>query len=87
MKGNVEERAISLGNFIVENKTTVRHAAKAFGVSKSTVHKDVSDRLKKLNPALCREVKKVLEINKQERQIRGGLATRHKYQVLKEEEE
>ena len=64
MKGNVEERAISLGNFIVENKTTVRHAAKAFGVSKSTVHKDVSDRLKKLNPALCRAVKKVLEINK-----------------------
>ena len=61
-------------------------AAKAFGVSKSTVHKDVSDRLKKLNPALCREVKKVLEINKQERHIRGGLATRHKYQVLKEEE-
>ena len=79
MKGNVEERAISLGNFIVENKTTVRHAAKAFGVSKSTVHKDVTCRLKRLNPQLYRQVQQVLGANKAERHLRGGAATRLKY--------
>ncbi len=79
MKGIVEERAVELGEYIVDNKTTVRAAAKEFGISKSTVHMDVSQRLKSLNPQLFREVREVLEINKAQRHIRGGLATREKY--------
>ena len=75
----VEERAAMLGEYIVENKTTVRAAAKAFGISKSTVHMDVSQRLKRYDPQLYSQVKKVLEINKAERHIRGGLATKEKY--------
>ena len=74
-----EDRAIILGEYILEQKATVRAAAKKFHVSKSTVHKDVSDRLKVLNPQLYREVRQVLEINKAERHLRGGLATREKY--------
>lgn len=79
MKGIVEERAVELGAYIVENKTTVRDAAKKFGVSKSTVHTDVSRRLKRLNPALYNEVRSVLDVNKAQRHIRGGIATREKY--------
>ncbi len=79
MKGIVEERAIELGNYILENKTTVRGAAKKFGISKSTVHKDVSERLRSVNPQLYCQVRKILEINKAQRHIRGGLATRRKY--------
>ena len=79
MKGIVEERPVELGEYIIENKATVRKAAKKFGVSKSTVHKDVSERLKRVNPRLYREVKDILEINKAQRHIRGGLATRMKY--------
>lgn len=79
MKGIVEERAAMLGQYIIENKGTVRLAAKKFGISKSTVHKDVSQRLKYINPALYRQVKQILEINKSERHIRGGLATKNKY--------
>lgn len=79
MKGIVEERAIELGEYIIESKTTVRKAAKKFGVSKSTVHKDVAERLKYVDPQLYKEVKSVLEINKAQRHIRGGLATRKKY--------
>lgn len=79
MKGIVEERAVELGEYIIAHHTTVRGAAKEFGVSKSTVHKDVSERLKKLNPQLYIEVKHVLDVNKAERHIRGGLATRKKY--------
>lgn len=79
MKGIVEERAVELGEYILENRTTVRGAAKKFGISKSTVHKDVSERLKRVNPRLYREVKDILEINKAQRHIRGGLATRMKY--------
>lgn len=79
MKGIVEERAVELGEYIIEHKATVRGAAKKFGISKSTVHKDVSERLKKLNPQLYGEVKTVLEVNKAQRHIRGGLATRRKY--------
>ena len=75
----VEERAAMLGEYIVENKTTVRAAAKAFGISKSTVHMDVAERLKKVNPYLYKEVRKVLDVNKEERHIRGGLATKEKY--------
>ena len=79
MKTIVEERAIELGEYIVENNTTVRAAAKKFGVSKSTVHSDVSERLKKSSPSLYIEVRKVLDDNKAQRHIRGGQATKEKY--------
>ncbi|MBE5712818.1 MAG: sporulation transcriptional regulator SpoIIID, partial [Ruminococcaceae bacterium] len=79
MKGFVEQRAVELGEYIIQSKATVRKTAKKFGISKSTVHKDVSERLKKVNPQLYREVKSVLEINKAQRHIRGGMATRRKY--------
>ncbi len=83
MKGIVEERAAMLGEYIIESKATVRKAAKKFGVSKSTVHKDVSERLKYIDPKLYKEVKTVLEINKAQRHIRGGIATRNKYKRSK----
>lgn len=79
----VEERAVELGEYILQNNATVRVAAKKFGVSKSTVHKDVSERLKYVNPQLYREVKSVLEVNKAQRHIRGGMATKKKYESLK----
>ena len=79
MKGYIEERAIELASYIIENKATVRQAAKQFGISKSTVHKDVTERLCHINPALATEARKVLDVNKSERHIRGGLATREKY--------
>ena len=79
MKGIVEERAVEIGEYIIENKATVRKAAKKFGVSKSTVHKDVAQRLKYVDPQLYKEVKNVLEVNKAQRHIRGGMATRMKY--------
>ncbi len=79
MKGIVEERAVELAVYIIENQTTVRAAAKKFGVSKSTVHMDVSTRLKKLNPALYNDVRKILDVNKAERHIRGGMATKQKF--------
>lgn len=84
MKGIVEERAIELGEYIIESKATVRKAAKKFGVSKSTVHKDVSERLKYVDPKLYKEVKTVLEINKAQRHIRGGMATKNKYRHTEE---
>lgn len=80
MKGAVEERAIELGEYIRENQATVRAAAKKFHISKSTVHKDVSDRLQSINPQLYHEVRQILDINKAQRHIRGGIATRRKYQ-------
>ena len=76
---NVFERAVSIGNYVVETKATVRGAAKKFKVSKSTVHKDITDRLKIEDPVLQKEVAKVLKLNKQERHLRGGEATRRKY--------
>lgn len=79
MKGNIEERAVRLAEYIIQHKTTVRAAAKAFGVSKSTVHKDVRERLPGLNRPLYLQVRAVLEENKAERHIRGGRATREKY--------
>lgn len=79
MKDIVEERAIELGEYIVENKATVRAAAKQFGVSKSTVHMDVSKRLERVNPQLFVKVRQVLDVNKAQRHIRGGIATREKY--------
>lgn len=83
MKYTVEDRAVELGEYIVENNATVRAAAKQFGVSKSTVHMDVSERLKKANPVLFKEVRHVLDVNKSERHIRGGKATKEKYMHLK----
>jgi len=79
MKGAVEERAVELGEYILEHKTTVRGAAAKFHVSKSTVHKDVAERLRSVNPQLYGEVKQILDINKAQRHIRGGMATRRKY--------
>lgn len=79
VKGNLEERAVQLALYIIENKTTVRGAAGKFGVSKSTVHKDLTERLPVFNKPLYLQVKGVLEENKAERHIRGGLATRRKY--------
>ncbi len=79
MKNDVEQRAVELAEYIIENKTTVRDAAKKFGVSKSTVFVDVSERLKKLNPGLYNDVRKVLDVNKAERHIRGGMATKQKF--------
>lgn len=84
MKSQPNHRAVILGQFIIENKATVRAAARKFGISKSTVHKDVSERLPKINPVLSAQVKDILEINKQERHIRGGMATKIKYQQLAE---
>ncbi len=83
MNNFVEDRAMKLGLYIVENKATVRRTAKQFGISKSTVHKDVSQRLKMFNRELYKEVKDVLEINKAQRHIRGGLATKIKYEEMK----
>lgn len=79
MKGNIEERAAALALYLIENRTTVRAAAKKFGISKSTVHKDLSERLPAYNRALYLQVKEVLDENKAQRHIRGGLATRRKY--------
>ena len=80
----IEERAMESARYIVKNKATVRQAAKVFGISKSTVHKDVTQRLQQMNPQLWEQVKKVLEHNKQERHIRGGLATKEKYEILRQ---
>ncbi|MBQ9493596.1 MAG: sporulation transcriptional regulator SpoIIID [Oscillibacter sp.] len=79
MKGNMEERAESLALYIIENRTTVRAAAKKFCVSKSTVHKDISQRLPQFNRGLYLQAREVLEVNKAQRHIRGGIATRRKY--------
>ncbi|NLJ41608.1 MAG: sporulation transcriptional regulator SpoIIID [Clostridiales bacterium] len=84
MKDYIEERVIEIANYIAESGATVREAAKVFKVSKSTVHKDVAERLPKINPALWAGVKKVLDQNKAERHIRGGRATRIKYKSEKE---
>ena len=87
MKDYIEERAIDIANYIIENNATVRQMAKAFGISKSTVHKDVTERLMQINPTLAKEARKVLDVNKQERHIRGGMATKEKYQHLHQEQQ
>ena len=76
---NIEQRACDLAVYIIENRATVRSAARQFGISKSTVHKDLTERLEKVNPGLYRQGRQLLDINKAERQIRGGMATRRKY--------
>lgn len=75
----IEERAVELAEYLINSKDTVRGAAKKFGISKSTVHKDVSQRLLKINPILAIQVRKILDENKAERHIRGGMATKLKY--------
>jgi putative DeoR family transcriptional regulator (stage III sporulation protein D) len=80
----VDRRALLLGEYIVENNSTVRATAKVFGVSKSTVHKDITRSLMRENPQLCSDVAQILKINKEERHIRGGIATRDKYRSLRE---
>ena len=79
MKSYIEERAMEIAVYIIEHNATVRQTAKKFGVSKSTVHKDLVDRLPAVNPGLAQEARKILDINKSERHIRGGLATKEKY--------
>ena len=81
---NAKERCVTLGAYITENKSTVRGAAAYFGISKSTVHKDVTFRLRTANPAVYRSVREILDKNKSERHIRGGLATKHKYEIIGE---
>ena len=78
----MEERAAALALYLIENRTTVRAAAKKFGISKSTVHKDLSERLPVYNRSLYLQVKEILEENKAQRHIRGGLATRRKYKGI-----
>lgn len=79
MRENIDERACELATYMIENKATVRATAKKFGVSKSTVHKDLTERLYYANRTLYNEVKDLLEFNKSQRHIRGGIATRKKY--------
>jgi sporulation transcriptional regulator SpoIIID len=79
MKGYIEERAVEIANYIIENNATVRQTAKQFGISKSTVHKDVTERLLQINPILANKARVVLDRNKSERHIRGGMATKEKY--------
>ena len=79
MRSDIERRACELAEYIIDNKATVRSAAKHFGVSKSTVHKDISERLERISPGLYSKAKEILDMNKAERHIRGGIATRIKY--------
>jgi len=79
LKEYIEERAVDVANYIIESNATVRQTARRFGISKSTVHKDVTERLAQINPSLASQARKVLDVNKSERHIRGGLATKEKY--------
>ena len=85
LRGTLDKRTVILGEYIVEHKSTVRAAAKSFGISKSTVHKDVSERLRAIDPQLYGEVKEILDTNKAQRHIRGGMATQQKYRKKSEE--
>ena len=82
MSGLIGIRAVEIGKYIVENKATVRTAAKVFGISKSTVHMDVTEKLETLDPELSRRVREVLDVNKAQRHIRGGMATKEKYLAI-----
>ena len=83
INGTYNERCEILADYLIKNRETVRGAAVRFGVSKSTVHKDVTEKLKRINPALYEEVKELLDLNKSERHLRGGEATRQKYRLKK----
>ena len=82
---SIEKRAIELAHYIINSKDTVRGAASKFGISKSTVHKDLSERLLKINPVLAKEVRKILDKNKAERHIRGVMDTKLKYSHIRED--
>lgn len=84
MKDYIEERVLEVANYIIDSKATIRKAAKMFGVSKSTVHKDITERLPKINPQIAKEAKEILNLNKAERHIRGGRATKMKYKTVNE---
>lgn len=79
MKAYIEERAVEVAQYIIDENATVRQTAKKFGVSKSTVHKDITERLVQFNPSLAARARVVLDVNKSERHIRGGMATKEKY--------
>jgi len=81
LKDYIEERVLEVAKYIIESKATIRKTAKIFGVSKSTVHKDITERLPKINPAVAKEAREILELNKAERHIRGGRATKLKYKA------
>ena len=83
LKEYIEERAVEIANYIIKCNATVRQTAKQFGISKSTVHKDITDRVEHINPQLARKVRTVLEVNKAQRHIRGGMATKNKYLNMK----
>jgi len=83
MTDTIEKRACELAVYMIETGATVRSAARHFGISKSTVHKDLSHRLKQINAGLYAQVRKILDVNKQERHIRGGMATKRKYESRK----
>ena len=83
LRDYIIERVILLAQYIIENKSTVRATAKKFGISKSTVHKDMQQHLKKINKSMYNDVKEILDTNKKERHIRGGLATKQKYENYK----
>ena len=79
MKNDIETRVLEVAAYIIDQKATVRQAAKIFGISKSTVHKDITERLEKMNVSMAKEIRSVLDLNKAERHLRGGYATRKKY--------
>jgi len=82
LKDYIEERVLEVANYIISSKATIRKTAKVFGVSKSTIHKDMTERLPKINPQIAREAKSILDYNKAERHIRGGKATKMKYKAI-----
>ena len=82
MKDYIEDRVLEVAKYIIESKATIRRTAKVFGVSKSTIHKDMTERLPTLNPQIASEAKTILDLNKAERHIRGGMATRLKYKAI-----
>ncbi|MDU2831826.1 MAG: sporulation transcriptional regulator SpoIIID [Clostridium botulinum] len=82
MKDYIEERVLEVANYIIDSKATIRKTAKVFGVSKSTIHKDMTERLPKINPQIAEEAKEILDYNKAERHIRGGKATKMKYKAI-----
>lgn len=82
MKDYIEERVLEVAKYIIDSRATIRKTAKLFGVSKSTVHKDITERLPKINPNVAKEAREILEVNKAERHIRGGRATKMKYKTV-----
>lgn len=84
MKDYIEERVLEVAKYIIDSRATIRKTAKIFGVSKSTVHKDITERLPKINPQIAKEAKEILDLNKAERHIRGGRSTKMKYKTVNE---